>query len=201
MGIIEDITRFLFVEDPPEKADVIMVVGSSCPELAERAAELWKAGFAPFVLIGGGVSVKTGRFPGPQSKGDVYNGTYATEYDFYFDVLVKNGVHANAVFGENRSGYTRQNAEFAKLAAEAMHRTVDRAILVCKSFHARRSLMFYQSAFPDTVLTVVPVNCYDISKNNWYLSEYGVSRVLGEIKRCGDQLDKNDIDRFLHRQP
>lgn len=197
MGILEDITNFIFVEDDPEKADLIMVPGGSFPELAERAAELWKISFAPFILIGGGVSIKTGTFPGPKAKANLYRAVYSTEYDFYFDVLTKNGVPTEAILGENQSGYTRQNAQLAKRVVETAQLVVNKAILVCKSFHARRSLMFYQSAFPNTKFRVVPVDCYNITKSNWYLSEYGVSHVLGELKRCGDQFDKADMDRFI----
>ncbi len=106
--IIESISRFIFVENPPEQADVIMLVGSSQPEAAETGARLWKEGYAPLLLIGGGVSIKTGTFPGP----------YATEYDFYLDILRKRGVPERAVFGENRSSFSRENAEMARQAAD-----------------------------------------------------------------------------------
>ena len=39
---IKAITDFIFVEDEPQRSDVIMVVGGSHPEAAETAAELWK---------------------------------------------------------------------------------------------------------------------------------------------------------------
>lgn len=69
---IWDIGEFIFVEDRPETADAIMVVGGSYPELAETAADLWKKNFAARIFIGGGFSIKTGKFPGPLSKRDMY---------------------------------------------------------------------------------------------------------------------------------
>ena len=73
MRIINDITDFIFLEDIPArqgtengdsaegadfgeglpsktKADVIFIPGGSYAELPERAAQLWKAGYAPYVL-------------------------------------------------------------------------------------------------------------------------------------------------------
>ena len=44
--IVNDITDFIFLEDRLEKADAIFVPGGSYPELPERAAELWKEGYA-----------------------------------------------------------------------------------------------------------------------------------------------------------
>lgn len=195
--IIQDIGEFIFVENQPERADAIMVVGGSHPELAEIAADLWRKGYAPRIFIGGGVSIKTGKFPGPRTKSDIYNKEYSTEYEFYKDVLLKNGVPEDAILGENRSGFTRQNALFARETAVENGILIRKMLLVCKAFHARRSLMFYQSAFPEAEILVIPYAGFDITRENWYRSEYGVKRTLGELSRCGNQFDFSDIIRFL----
>ena len=70
------------------------------------------------------------------------------------------------------------------------------AMIACKAFHARRCLMLYQLAFPDTELIVCPVHCYNITKNNWYTTEQGINRVLGELSRCGNQFVP-DIKAYL----
>lgn len=189
--IIESISRFIFVEDPPEQADVIMLVGSSQPEAAETGVRLWKKGYAPLLLIGGGVSIKTGAFPGP----------YATEYDFYLDILRKRGVPEQAIFGESRSSFTRETAEMARRAADEKGLTVERAILVCKAFHARRSLMFYQAAFPGTRFCVVPYAGHGITRENWFHTQEGIRRVLGEMRRLGDQFDSRDVAKWLGQAP
>ncbi len=197
--IIADIGSFIFVDDAPEKADAIMVAGGSFPEPAEIAADLWKKGYAPRIFIGGGVSIKTGKFPGPRSKQDIYNKNYRTEYGFYRDVLLQNGVAEAAVLGEDRSSFTRENAVFARQVADANHIHLKRALLVCKAFHARRCLMFYQSAFPDTEFLVIPFHGFDITKQNWFKTEYGVQRVLGELGRCGNQFSFPDIEKYSGR--
>jgi uncharacterized SAM-binding protein YcdF (DUF218 family) len=148
--MIRDIGDFIFVQDRVEHADAIMVVGGSYPELGERARKLWRQQYAPIILISGGVGVTAGKFPGPKSKEELYNKEYETEYDFLTDVLLENGVPRSAFYGENRSSYTKENALFTREVAEQHKLDIVKAILVCKPFHARRSLMFYQMAFPDT---------------------------------------------------
>ncbi|HEX2985990.1 MAG TPA: YdcF family protein [Caproiciproducens sp.] len=185
--IIKDIGNFIFVEDKIEKSDAIMVVGGSHPELGEKAAELWKQHYAPVILISGGVSIKTGKFPGPKSKAEIYNKPYKTEYDFFIDVLSKNGVPQSVIYGENKSSYTKENALFARKVSEENSLNIRKAILICKAFHARRSLMFYQMAFPDVIFLVSPVSGFDITKDNWYKTDYGIQRVMGELSRCGNQ--------------
>lgn len=69
---VKSIGDFIFVENSPEQADIIFIVGGSFPELGEKAAELWKDGYAPICFVGGGVSAKTGAFSGPKSKADIY---------------------------------------------------------------------------------------------------------------------------------
>ena len=70
------------------------------------------------------------------------------------------------------------------------------ALIVCKAFHARRCLMLYQMAFPHVELRVCPVHCYNITKDNWYQSENGIDRVLGELARCGNQF-VGDIKQYI----
>lgn len=192
---IKAITDFIFVEDEPQRSDVIMVVGGSHPEAAETAAELWKQGYAPIIMIGGGVSIKTGKFAGSRSKQDIYNGDYADECEFYTDVLVKNGVPKEVILGENKSSFTKENAIYARKLADENGLDIHKAILICKAFHARRCLLFYQFAFPDTEFYVKTFEGFDVNKDNWHLSEYGAKRVLGELKRCGEQVDFTELTR------
>lgn len=78
-------------------------------------------------------------------------------------------------------------------------------LLFCKAFHARRCLMFYQFYFPDTQFIIVPVvdlPGYCISKDNWYKTDIGLSRVLGELSRLGVQFNlefnqfKDELDKL-----
>ena len=56
--------------------------------------------------------------------------------------------------------------------------------------------MLYQLAFPDVSFKVCPVPCYNITKENWYKTEAGIHRVLGELARCGHQF-VGDIEKYL----
>ena len=195
--IITDISDFIFVNDPPEKSDAIFLPGGSHPAQPEYAAELYKNGYAPILIPSGGVGVKNDKWPGVHEKADIYNGTYNSDCDFFTDVLQKNGVPASAVLGENKSTHTRDNAFFTRKLTDEHGLTITTAIIVCKSFHARRCLMLYQLAFPDTNLIVCPVDVYGITKENWYTFEYGADRVLGELARCGSQFNP-DIKTYLN---
>lgn len=194
--IITDISNYIFVSDEPEKVDAIFLPGGSHPEQPEYAAELYRKGYAKWLVPSGEVSVKRDKWPGVHSKADIYNGNYQSDCEFFTDVFVKNGVPADVIVGEDKSGHTRDNAFLSRKVIDEKGITIKTALIVCKAFHARRCLMLYQMAFPSIDFKVCPVHCYDITKENWYTTEQGVERVLGELARCGNQF-VSDIKTYL----
>ncbi|MBQ9747480.1 MAG: YdcF family protein [Clostridia bacterium] len=197
--ILSDIGSFIFIEDEPTPCDLIVAIGGSFPQIAEKAAALYHMGLAPYVLAGGRYSVKTGHFKGVSDKRERYDGDYRTECEFFCGVLHKNGVPDGAILKEDRSGFTKENATLARALTDALGLTVRSMILVCKRFHARRCQLFFASAFPEARVAVVPVDLdtdgYDLTRDNWYLTREGRERVLGELARCGEQLGEQDLLR------
>ena len=194
---MQAVSDFIFVCDPPAEADIIFVPGGSYPELPERAAELYREGYAPLILPSGRYSIKSGRFAGPETKKDLYAGPYPTEFEFMKDVLRKNGVPENAILKEDRSQYTQQNASFSRAVTDENGLTIEKAIIVCKAFHARRCLTYWQLAYPETEFLVCPVSPLGITRENWSRTEEGVDRVLGELARCGDQMTRDIRERLF----
>lgn len=194
--IITDISNYIFVSDEPEQADAIFLPGGSHPTPAEYAACLYQKGYARWLIPSGGISVKREKWPGVQAKADIYHGDYQSDCEFLTDVLVKNGVPASAIIGENQSGHTRDNAFLSRKLVDAKGIGIETALIVCKAFHARRCLMLYQMAFPEVTFKVCSVSCYNITKDNWFKTEQGVDRVLGELTRCGNQF-VGDIKAYL----
>ena len=175
--------EFIFAENQPEKADIIFVPGNGFPEMAEKAARLYKEGYAPYVLPSGRYSITMGRFVGVQSKKDVYNEDYETECEFLKSVLMKNGVPKSAILLEDQATFTYENAIFSKQVTDLHKIKVNKAILCCKTYHARRSLMYYQLLYPDAEILVCPACPDGITRENWRDTEAGVEAVTGEIDR------------------
>ena len=175
--------EFIFAENQPEKADIIFVPGNGFPEMAEKAARLYKEGYAPYILPSGRYSITMGRFVGVQSKKDVYNEDYETECEFLKSVLMKNGVPKSAILLEDQATFTYENAIFSKQVTDLHKIKVNKAILCCKTYHARRSLMYYQLLYPDAEILVCPACPDGITRENWRDTEAGVEAVTGEIDR------------------
>ena len=194
--IISDISDYIFVSDEPEKVDAIFLPGGSHPELPEYAVELLHKGYAKWLIPSGGVSVKRDKWPGVRSKAEIYDGDYQSDCEFFVDVFKKNGVPAEVIIKEDKSGHTRDNAFLSRKVVDESGIEIKTALIVCKAFHARRCLMLYQMAFPNVEIKVCPVHCFNITKDNWYKTEQGIDRVLGELARCGNQF-VSDIKDYL----
>lgn len=171
------ITDFIFVEHQPQKADIIFVPGGNYPDSARHGAELYHQGWASYVMPSGKYSILQGYFPGKQE----------TEWEYLRDILMECGVPERAILREDKATFTYENAIQSRKATDALGMKIERAILSCQAFHARRCLMYYQEQFPETEFLVCPVETKGINRENWFLDQAKIDVVLGEVERCGAQ--------------
>lgn len=186
---VRAVSDFIFVAHEPVKSDVIFVPGASHAEHALKAAELYCAGYAPYVLPAGRFSVKLGHFKGvSEAERADYPDEYETEWHFLRAVLLRAGVPERAILREDQSTFTWENALFSRRVTDAAGIRVERALLCCRAFHARRALTYYQTAFPEADIRVCPAVTPGLGPEDWYLTEAGRRRVLGEVSRMGGQV-------------
>lgn len=183
--IIEDITNFIFVNDMPQKSDIIFIPGSSRWQITEKAAELFHSGYAPCILPSGRYSSTLGHFANERITEPKYMGKYETDHEYCKHILLINGVPESAILCEDKSTNTMENALFSFETVRQSGIAVKRAIICCQAFHARRALMSYACHFRDTELLVVPSDTQGISSENWYRSEKYFKKVLSELEKCG----------------
>ncbi|WP_040327905.1 YdcF family protein [Clostridium ihumii] len=187
MKSIDDIGNFIFLEDKPERSDIIFIPGGSYSELGERAATLYQNGYANLILPSGKYNPKRGCFAGPSSKINIYNEEYKTEWEFFKGVLLKNNVDENAILKEDCAENTYENAFKSRQVTDELGLDIRKAIICCKSFHSRRSYMYYKWAYPETKLIMCTSDVNDIKKTNWFETDKGIEKVMNELSKCGSQ--------------
>lgn len=180
---LKEIEEFVFVEDSPEKADVIFVPGNGYPQMAERAARLYKENYAPYVLPSGKYSVTKSCFSGVLAKKEKYKGEFLTEWEFLKSVLLENGVSEQAILREEKATFTYENAMYSRKVTDEAGIVVRRGILCCKAYHARRCKMYYQRAYPETEFLVCTSDVDGVTRENWNNTEEGIQTVMGEVER------------------
>ena len=211
MKFLRDITEFIFLEDLPEKADLIIVPGNTWPQPARRAAAVYHEGMAPYIVVSGRYSKGQQTFAGAACEGDRYKGAYMTEADFLTDVLIREGVPETAVLQERKAEFTLENARYIRRLLEEKKMTVKKALICCQAFHARRCRMYFEYVFQDTDVEFLmcPAVTQGISRCSWMESQKGLDTVLGELRRCGEQFawmcghqDRNGVpvpERNVHQ--
>jgi len=177
------ITEFMFFETAIEPSDVIVVPGGSHPQLMERAAELYHQGMATYILPSGG----------PTSH------VTSTEWQFLRDVGINLGVPENVILREDKATNTFENARYSWEVLRQKKIKPRKAILVCKSYFARRALLTYQVEFPEEVdFFVSPVtDKTGTTRDNWYLDEKKISYVMNEMTKIG-QYFKHHIPNWVN---
>ena len=175
---LEEMTNFIFLEDEPQKADVIFVPGSEEGALAKTAAKLYLEGYAPFIVPSGKYAKWTGKS---------IVGGFETESDYFAYLMMEEGVPESAILKEREATYTYQNAINTKKLLDERGIVVKKALLCCQAYHARRSKLYYQVLFPDAEIFVCPTVTKGITRENWFKNRETANIVLGEIERCGSQ--------------
>ncbi len=172
------VTDFIFVEDEPTRADILLIPGGSRPQLMEKAIELYRQGLATYILPSGGANKKL-------------NGQ-ESEWKYLQNIALTKGVPENAILREDQAKNTFENAAFSWRVIQQSAIDVKKAILVCKAHHARRALLTYQTAFPSNVaFTVCPiVDEREVSKESWFLDEAKIALVLSEVEKIGQYFAK-----------
>jgi uncharacterized SAM-binding protein YcdF (DUF218 family) len=142
--------QFLTVDSGPVKADVLVVLGGGGTERPARAAELFKQGAAPKILVSG--------------HGDC---------EWIEQFLKMDGVTNAAITLESQSRTTRENAELSIPLLRQMG--AHRVIIVTSWFHSRRALACFEHYAPDIKFYSRP-SYLDYSEAKW--NQKGISGNL-----------------------
>lgn len=127
---LEDTENFIFVESKPEQADIILFRETVIRRWQNRQPGCIKKEWQPGCLPSGRYSVINQKFSGVLSKGDIYNGTYETEWEFLRDVLIKNGVPKERILREDMATFTYENAIYSRQVTDQAGLNIKKAILV-----------------------------------------------------------------------
>ena len=136
----------LRVEAPPAKADAIVIfaggvgetgrAGGGALERLKQGVDLYKAGFAPSLII---------------SSGYVYS---LHEAEVMRASAIQQGVPADAVLLEERAVNTYQNVRFVDQMLRDRNWT--RILLVSSPYHMRRALMVWHRNAPEVIVVPTP---------------------------------------------
>ncbi len=149
--------RFLQHEDPLEHADAIFVLAGSRLERPLEGADLYKAGWAPRIVLSPGYVEPAERLA--RANGIVF----ASYSDFVKNAFVQLGVPAPVIITDDSSlDNTASEANLLRKMVIAHHWT--RIIIVTSKYHTRRSRFAFRRGLEGTgAKAIVHASRYDTS--------------------------------------
>jgi uncharacterized SAM-binding protein YcdF (DUF218 family) len=159
---LEAMGQFLVDTQPPEKSDMIVVLGGDWyGNRILKAAELARQGYAPHVLVSGG-GYLYGRYEGDLAI------PFAVSHGFDEKIFIKL-LHPTSS--------TRDEAK--AVIPELRRRGVKKYILVTTEFHTRRAGNLFRQIGPDLQVCVV-ASPDTLHWNNWWTEREGRKTFLME---------------------
>ena len=130
------------MDQPLQKSDVVIAMGSHDLRTANYAAQLVLDGWAPFLICSGGL-------------GRLTSGVWQqTEADRFAAVAAEMGLPAQKILKEDRSTNTSENLTFSRLLCEEKKIAFKDLLLVHKPYMERRVWAAACKIWPDIKITV-----------------------------------------------
>lgn len=155
-----------------QKADCILALGSHDLRVANRAADLYLAGWAPLVVFSGGL-------------GNVTKGIWTVpEADQFAAIALEMGVPADAILVENQSTNTGENIQFTQQLLAQNNLQPQRFIVVQKPYMERRSYATFKKHWPEKQLIVTsPQYSFESYPNEDIPMERVIDIMVGDLQR------------------
>jgi len=155
-----------------EPAECILVLGSHDTRVAERAAELFHAGWAPLVVFSGNLGALTrGLWNRPEAE-------------IFADVAAAAGVPRDRMLIEDRSTNTGENVDFTRELLARHGLRPQTVIAVQKPYMERRTLATFQTRWPQLrAIVTSPRIDFDAYPNEAISREDVIHIMVGDLQR------------------
>jgi hypothetical protein len=163
---------YLKLDQPLQKADCVIALGSHDLRVGRFAAQLILAGWAPLLVCSGGL----GRLTREIWK--------EPEAELFFHAAVDAGIPSGLILVERQSTNTAENLKFSRRLLEEKGITVKKAILAHKPYMERRVLATAGVVWPNLVCIVSspPIALTDYPTDKIPMDEV-IQIMVGDFQR------------------
>ena len=142
LALAQQLWDYHHVNQNLQKSDCILVLGSHDLRVAERGAELYLQGWAPLLIMSGGLGRLTQEM------------WSEPEADKFAKIALEMGVPEEAILIENKSTNTGENILFTQQLLQKENLAPERFIVVQKPYTERRSFATFKKHWPEKELIV-----------------------------------------------
>lgn len=167
---LREVSDYLFVADEPGQAELVMVFGGKRAERGSKAAQLYKQGLAPRILVTGGDR----------------RGTGVPEAETLKATLMRENVPETVITLETNSTNTWESVQKSVPIVDHLigWKSMTAVILVSSPVHMKRVKQVVARYIPREVkIYCVPDDRSDITRDNWWTTEEGREQVFRELEK------------------
>lgn len=155
-----------------EKSDCILALGSHDLRVADRAAELYLEGWAPLIIMSGGL-------------GNLTKGIWTeSEADQFAAAAIQKGVPEQHILIENKSSNTGENIVFTQMLLAKKGINPSSFIVVQKPYMERRAYATFKMHWPEKKLLITSPQ---ISFDKYATADITIEKVInimtGDLQR------------------
>lgn len=166
---------YMRYDQPLEKSDVILCLGSYDIRSADWAAKLWHDGWAPKIL-----------FSGDQGAGTSH--LQVSEAEWFSERAIELGVSPEAILLEDKSRNTGENFQFSSELLRCENVAHDTIILVTKPYMLRRAYATCMQQWPESTKPRFIPSGIDLTLEAYLAGEvYGedlaIQAMVGDLQR------------------
>lgn len=174
-ALAQKIWDYMLVGHELRPADCIFVLGSHDVRVADYAIELYKKGYAPWLMFSGGVihrNVALGLF------------WDKTEAEYFAGRAAQRGVPRDRILIENRATNTGENFIYARQLLNDSQLDFESFILLQKPYMERRALATALKLWPDVDFVVASprISCRDYL-NGVLPKDAVIQHIVGDFQR------------------
>jgi len=172
LSLAQQLWDYHHMQHQLEKADCILALGSHDLRVADRAAELYLQGWAPLVIMSGGLGNLT------------QNMWTESEADQFAAIAKRKGVPEKAILVENKSTNTGENIVFTQQLLQQKGIHPQKFMVVQKPYMERRSYATFKKHWPDKNLIVTsPQISFTDYPNDEIPLERVINIMVGDMQR------------------
>lgn len=172
LALAQTLWDYHHMDMPLQPADVILVMGSHDLRVGEYGARLWLEGWAPWLLLSGGLGNLTRR---------IWNEPEAKKFA---RIAREMGVPDERLLVEDRSTNTGENVLFSRALLEERGISANTFLLVQKPYMERRAYATFRKLWPEKVVRVssppIPFRDYFSPETPF---ELVVNVMVGDLQR------------------
>lgn len=168
--LAKKIWDYMLMRHQMKKMDAIFILGSNDIRVASRAAEVYKEGYAPYIICSGG-----------NGKDSIF---IKPEAEVFAEALVRVGIPEQKIILEQNATNTGENILFTKKLLEEKGFNFNSFILVQKPYMERRTYATFCKQWPEAecVVTSPKISYEDYTDNNDSKNKF-IDVMVGDLQR------------------